>query len=60
MFFEGRSPRVETLGYDWEEAVKRCALVYESGLKSARQQGCLYYGGLVKRESLSLSENEVR
>src|SRR5690554_3255555 len=29
------APRVETLGYDWEEAVRRLAPVLESGLKSA-------------------------
>src|SRR5690554_7962749 len=34
-FLRGGTPRVETLGYDWEEVVKRFALVYESGLKSA-------------------------
>src|SRR5690554_8126149 len=30
-----QAPRVETLGYDWEEAVRRLAPVLESGLKSA-------------------------
>ena len=29
------APRVGTLGYDWEEAVRRVAPVLESGLKSA-------------------------
>src|SRR5690554_898122 len=30
-----QATRVETLGYDWEEAVRRLAPVLESGLKSA-------------------------
>src|SRR5690554_7723428 len=30
-----QAPRVGTLGYDWEEAVRRLAPVLESGLKSA-------------------------
>src|SRR5690554_3931020 len=32
-------PRVETLGYDWEEVVRRYAPVFVSGLKSTRRCG---------------------
>ncbi len=45
------APRVETLRYDWEEAVRRVAPVLESGLKSAASghpcPRCSVLGGLV-------------
>ena len=35
-------PRTETLGYDWEEVVRRYAPVFVSGLKSTRRLCRLY------------------
>ena len=45
------APRVETLGYDWEEVVRRGAPVLESGLKSTRRRSRLYDGGMGQARS---------